>query len=394
MTASSKPASRPTPTALLRRLWSMIALPLVSIVLALVVGAILILASELLIPNHQFDPALPLIAYQSLFVGAIGSVDAILTTLVFTTPLILAGLAVGLGFRGGLFNIGVLGQFLIGALFACWVGIQLREAPALIAWPSAVVAGIIGGALWGFIPGFLKARAGAHEVVTTIMLNYIAIDVLAAVVSGPLKAPGSQNPVTQDVGNAALPILIEPNLHLGFLLAVVATILYGWLLFRTTTGFEIRTTGASPDAARYAGMKPARLIMLTMALSGALAGLAGAGQVLGVNGQLNAAYSTTVGFDGIAVALLGRSSPIGIVAASLLFGGMRAGAGLMQINARIPTELVDVLQATILLFLVASPVLRRVFRLRGARGIESAQTITASYAAPGTATAPTEAAAK
>src|SRR5262249_16322671 len=163
MTASSGSAARPTPAVLLRRLWSMIALPLVSIVLALVVGAVLILASELLIPDHAFDPTLPLLAYQSLFLGAVGSVAALLTTLVFPSPLTLAGRAVGLGFRGGLFNIGILGQFLIGALFACWVGVALRTAPPLIAWPAATAAGILGGAIWGFIPGFLKARAGAHE---------------------------------------------------------------------------------------------------------------------------------------------------------------------------------------------------------------------------------------
>src|SRR5262249_39135846 len=165
-TASASPA---------RRIWSLIALPLVSILLALIVGAVLILASELLIPGKTFDPWLPLVAYQSLFVGAIGSVDAIETTLIFTTPLILAGLAVGLGFRAGLFNIGVLGQFLIGAVFACWFGVMLRDAPPIVAFPIALVMGIVGGALWGFIPGFLKARSGAHEVVTTIMLNYIAI---------------------------------------------------------------------------------------------------------------------------------------------------------------------------------------------------------------------------
>jgi len=368
---------------MLRQAWSLIALPLVSILLALVVGAVLIWASELLI-SEPFDLGLPLEAYRSLFVGAFGSFGAIVTTLTFTAPLLLAGLAVGLGFRAGLFNIGVLGQFLIGALFACWVALMLRTAPPLIAWPAALIAGAIGGAAWGFIPGFLKAQSGAHEVVTTIMLNYIAIDVLAAVVSGALKAPGSPNPVTQDVGNAGLPIFLGTTGHLGIGIAILAAIVVWWLLYRTTIGFEIRTVGSNPDAARYAGMQPKRLIMLTMSLSGLLAGLAGAGQLLGINHQLNAAYSTTVGFDGIAVALLGRSNPLGIVFAAFLFGAMRAGAGLMQINAQIPPELVDVLQATILLFLVASPVLRRVFRLRGAKAmLDSETTITATYGGSG-----------
>jgi len=376
-------AATGTGRSLAGRIWGVAALPIISILLALVVGAVLILASELLIPDHTFDPWLPVTAYVSLIQGAIGTpwtgdFSAIVTTLAFTAPLLLAGLSVGLGFRAGLFNIGGLGQFLMGALAACWVGILLSDAPPFIAWPTALVAGALGGALWGFIPGFLKAQSGAHEVVTTIMLNYVAIDVLAAAVSGPLKAPGP-NPITADVGNAALPILIPPDGHLGIVVAFLAAPFVSWLLFRTTLGFEIRTVGANPDAARYAGMKPRRLIVLTMSLAGLLFGLAGAGQVLGINHQLNAAYSTKVGFDGIAVALLGRSSPAGIVFAALLFGGMRAGAGLMQINARIPTELVDVLQATILLFLVAGPVLQRLLKLRGTTPMVDAQTITATY---------------
>ncbi len=360
--------------------WEFVALPLISILLALVVGAVLILASELLIPNKPFQWDLPLVAYASLIEGSIGSWEALVQTLAFTAPLILAGLAVGLGFRAGLFNIGVLGQFLMGALAACTMGLILRDAPPLIAWPLALVAGALGGAAWGFIPGFLKAESGAHEVVTTIMLNYIAIYILAAAVSGPLKAPGSQNPITQDIGNAALPVIIPPDGHLGIVFAFLAALFIRWLLFRTTIGFEIRAVGSNPDAARYAGMRPKQLVMFTMALSGLLGGLAGAGQILGINHQLNASFSTTVGFDGIAVALLGRSNPFGIVAAAFLFGAMRAGAGLMQINAGIPPELVDVLQATILLFLVASPVLRRVFKLRGAKGMLATDTVTATYA--------------
>ncbi|HEU4573223.1 MAG TPA: ABC transporter permease [Candidatus Limnocylindrales bacterium] len=372
-------AGRRTAGDVARQVWSLVALPLISIVLALVVGAVLILASELLITNRPFDLGLPLEAYRSLFVGAFGSFDAIVDTLAFTAPLLLAGLSVGLGFRAGLFNIGALGQFLIGALAACWVALMLQDAPSLVAFPAALVAGAIGGAAWGFIPGFLKAQSGAHEVVTTIMLNYVAIYVLAAVVSGPLKAPGSPNPITQDIVAGALPVLVGRTGHLGIVIALAAAVVVAWLLFRTTLGFEIRTVGANPDAARYAGMRPRLILVLTMSLAGLLAGLAGAGQILGINHQLNAAYSTTVGFDGIAVALLGRSNPIGIVFAALLFGAMRAGAGLMQINAQIPTELVDVLQATILLFLVASPVLRRVFRLRGAKGMVDTATFTKTY---------------
>src|SRR4029077_888011 len=169
----------------------------------------------------------------------------------------------------------------------------------------------VGGAIWGFIPGALKAFSGAHEVVTTIMLNYIAIGVLAAAVSGPLKAPGAFNPITGDVGNAALPIIIGRNGHIGILFALFAVALVAFLLFRTTRGFEIRTAGANTDAARYARMRPAFLIILTMTLAGLLGGLAGTVQVLGISHVVTGSYGTTVGFDSIAIALLGRSNPIG-----------------------------------------------------------------------------------
>jgi ABC-type uncharacterized transport system permease subunit len=360
----------------------MVALPFVSIVLALVVGAIVILASQVVVPDRPFDVTLPLTAYAALFEGAMGGLDAIVNTLRAATPLVLGGLAVGLAFKAGLFNIGAQGQFLLGALGAVTVGVALNEAPPLIAIPLALLAGAAAGAAWGFIPGFLKAISGAHEVVTTIMLNYIAVAVIAWAVSGPLDQPGSPSPITAQVGNAALPVIIGRNGHLGALVALAAVLAVGWLLFRTTRGFEIRTVGANPDAARYAGMQPRLIVVLTMSLAGVLAGLAGATVVLGVTHYMTASFGTTVGFDSIAVALLGRSSPIGIVFAALLFGAMRAGAPLMQIEtlSLIPAELVDVLQATILLFLVAHTVIRRLFRLRGVKaGLETTDTITTTY---------------
>jgi ABC-type uncharacterized transport system permease subunit len=219
-------------------------------------------------------------------------------------------------------------------------------------------------------------------VVTTIMLNYIAVAVIAWAVSGPLDQPGSASPITAQVGNAALPVIIGRNGHIGILVALAAVLIVGWLLFRTTRGFEIRTVGANPDAARYAGMQPRFIVVVTMSLAGVLAGLAGATVVLGVTHYMTASFGTTVGFDSIAVALLGRSSPIGIVFAALLFGAMRAGAPLMQIQTQslIPAELVDVLQATILLFLVAHAVIRRLLRLRGVKaGLESTETIARTY---------------
>jgi len=360
-----------------RRLWSLVALPLISIVLALLVGAVVIIASQLVLPGRPFDLFLPLTAYAALLQGAVGSFDGIVDTAVSTTPLVLGGLSVALAFKAGLFNIGAQGQFLLGALGSVAMGVTVAASPSLVAIPLALIAGMLAGALWGFVPGLLKAVSGAHEVVVTIMLNYIAIAVVAGVVGGPLRQQGRPEAITPDVGNAALPMLIGNSGHAGILLALVAVGLVAWLLFRTTLGFEIRTVGANPDAARYAGMRPRFLMILTMSLAGALAGLAGAVVVLGVTHLMTPSFGTTVGFDSIAVALLGRTNPIGIVMAALLFGALRAGAPLMQIQAGIPPELIDVLQAMILLFLVANPVLQRALKLRGVKpGLEITETIT------------------
>jgi general nucleoside transport system permease protein len=384
VSATPSPAPARPRRSLVARTWSVLAVPLLVVVLSLLLGAIVILASELLVTRPVcatvtpgtpcgFDWGLPLTAYGALIQGAYGGSDAIIQTLVYTTPLVLGGLAVAFGFKAGLFNIGAQGQFLVGALGAVIVGVALAGAPAPVAIIAATVAGIVAGGLWGFIPGFLKAVAGAHEVVSTIMLNYVAVQLLAALVSGPLKVPKSPSPVTYDVGNAAFPIFLGDTGHIGIILAIVAAGLVWWLLFRTTWGFEIRSVGASPDAARYAGMRPKLLTIATMTFSGGLAGLAGTSVLLGVSHSMTSSFGTTVGFDSIAVALLARSNPLAVLPAALLFGSMRAGAGLMQINAGIPVELVDVLQATILLFLVASPVLRRLLRLRNVQaGIATA----------------------
>jgi ABC-type uncharacterized transport system permease subunit len=356
----------------------------VSIALAFLVGAIIIYGS-LLITGQAVEIGLPLKAYAALFGGALGSFNGIVNTMTSTVPLIFGGLSVALAFKAGLFNIGAQGQFLLGALGAVAAGVALRDGSPLVAIPVALAVGMLAGAAWGFIPGALKALSGAHEVVTTIMLNYVALGVVAAVVSGPLDLKSSPNPITNDVGNAALPILIGRNGHAGIVLALIAVAAVWWLLSRTTRGFEIRTVGANPDAARYAGMRPRFLMMLTMSLAGTLAGLAGAVVVLGVTRNMTASFGTTVGFDSIAVALLARSSPVGVIFAALLFGAMRAGAPLMQIEARIPPELVDVLQGTILLFLAASPVIRRALRLRNVRDeLGTTDTIAKTYSGEAT----------
>ncbi|HET7677532.1 MAG TPA: ABC transporter permease [Candidatus Limnocylindrales bacterium] len=366
--------------ALVRRVWSLVALPLISILLGLLVGAVVILVSQVIQPTKPFDPTLPITGYIGLFRGAFGTFEGQVDTLVFATPLVLGGLSVALAFKAGLFNIGAHGQFLVGALASVAIGVTFNTSPAIVAIPMALGAGMLAGAAWGFIPGFLKAVSGAHEVVTTIMLNYIALTVVAAMVSGPLDQPGSPSPITDDVGTAALPIIIGRSGHLGILIAGVVVLLVAWLLYRTTRGFEIRTVGANPDAARYAGMRPRYILVLTMSLAGLLAGMSGATVVLGVTHLMTASFGSTVGFDSIAVALLGRSNPFGVVFAALLFGAMRAGAPQLQLQAGIPTEIVDVLQATILLFLVASPYIRRALRLRGVKEpVAETDTISKTY---------------
>jgi general nucleoside transport system permease protein len=369
---------------MIARLRAQLAVPAGAIVLALLVGAIIIIITSPLVTG-QLDLTLPLQTYWALLQGSLGSIDAIVDTLRAAAPLILVGLAVALPFKAGLFNIGGQGQFLMGAVTAAWVGAALSTAPPFVAFPVAVLAGMLAGAFYAFIPGWLKAYTGAHEVVTTIMLNYIAIQIVSYLIQGPLKAAGASFARSADVANAALPVIFQQTAghpaHLGIFFPYIAAVLVWWLLYRTTVGFEIRTAGANPDAARYAGMRPRFLIVLTMVIAGLLVGLAGAGEILGVQGYMVATYSTNVGFDAITVALLGRTHPFGVVLAGLLLGAMRAGAPLMQIEAGVPVQMVDVLQGVILFFLTADVVVRWVFRIRaaGGGGLEELATVSASY---------------
>jgi ABC-type uncharacterized transport system permease subunit len=366
-----------------------------AVLLALVVGAIVMVATSPIITG-ELDVWLWAKAYLALLQGATGmaisfdpfsiefkGMRGIIDTLVRATPYILGGLAVGLGFKAGLFNIGAQGQFLMGALGAVIVGIALTDAPSFIAVPLALLAGLAFGAAYGFIPGWLKAYTGAHEVVVTIMLNFIAIQIISWAVSGPLRATGAPFARTPDVGNAQLWILGgSPGhlLHAGVLIAFLAVPIVWWVLYRSTIGFEIRTVGANPDAARYAGMRPRMLIILTMAASGLLAGLAGGIEIVGVQHYLPAAYATTVGFDAITVALLGRSNPWGILAGGLLLGALRAGAPLMQIVAGVPVQMIDILQGVILFFLAADLIVRWVFHIRAqGDGDDELKTATTSY---------------
>jgi ABC-type uncharacterized transport system permease subunit len=372
--------------ATLRRAWALAAVPVVSIVLALLVGSLLIIASSLA-TEGSINLLLPIVAYESLLQGATGlsfldvagkavsvgpsinpeqAARAITSTLSAASPLALAGLAVGVGFKAGLFNIGGTGQVLVGGFVAALVGSLMAQQPAPIAVTIAIVAGALGGAVYGFIPGALKAFTGAHEVVSTIMLNSLAAFVIVGLVNDIFKITGPTFARTADIGNAAMPILFGRNGNLGIVITLVLVALTWVLIYRTPLGFEIRTVGANPSAARYAGMSPRRLIVLTMSLCGMFAGLAGTFEILSL-GYYPAVFGTSVGFAGITVALLGRAHPVGILLAALLLGGMRAGAPAMQITAKIPIEIIDVIQGLILLFLAAETLIRQLIRSRAER---------------------------
>jgi simple sugar transport system permease protein len=324
--------------------------------------------------------------YKALFTGsvgvpadiiaALGSGDANLINRAFTpffeslvqsTPYMFAGLAVALGFRVGLFNIGAEGQIFVGALATVWAATSLKGWPAFIHIPVALLAGGIAGGIWGMIPGWLKAKTGAHEVINTIMMNYIAFRLSEYLLNGFLRDPNKVTPISAPIEKSAwLPRFFEdPNrFHLGFFVALLMAVLVYILLFKTTWGFELRTVGSNPSASRYAGMNIVRSTVITMFLSGGLAGLAGANEVLGVNHNLGVAFSSGYGFDSIALALLGNSHPLGVVLASLLFGFLRNGAIQMQLSAGIPIDIISVLQALILAFIAAPAIIRTIYRLK------------------------------
>ena len=359
--------------------WAVASIPVYSIVLAFAVAAVVIVVSSVF-TDTGFDPLLPFAAYGRLVAGAFLSGTGIANTLVAAAPLMLGGLAVGLGLKAGLFNIGVAGQFLVGAFAAAVTGASLATAPTFVGMPLAMLAGAVGGAAYGFIPGYLKARTGAHEVVTTIMLNNVAVLLLTWAVNDLVRAPGFTFPRTGEIGQSALPVLLGRNLHLGIVFAVIAIFVIRWILDRTTLGFEIRTVGTNPSASRYAGMRPVFITALTMTICGLLAGLAGAIQMLGVIGFYAPGITASVGFDSIAVALLGRSDPIGILFAAILFGAFRAGAPLMQIETSVPIEVIDIIQALVILFLAADLIVRRVFRVRAPKvEITEMATVTGSW---------------
>jgi general nucleoside transport system permease protein len=296
--------------------------------------------------------------------------DPLANTLLNATPLILGGLAVGTAFRAGLFNIGVQGQLVMGAICAGYVGFAFH-LPQPIALASALIAGMAGGAVWGAVSGWLKARTGAHEVITTIMMNYLALYLLSYLLSVPgFQAPGSHQAVSREVHSAArLPLLLGSGsrLHAGLLIALAAAAVCWWLLSRSTLGFKLRTVGANKSAARTAGIRVERTYVIAMVISGALAGLVGCSQALGTNHALTGDIDAGLGFQAITVALLGRASPVGTVLAGLLFGAFNAGGVVMVADTGVPSDAVSVIEAVIVLFVAAPALIRSLFQLRGQR---------------------------
>ncbi|NMB63204.1 MAG: ABC transporter permease [Chloroflexi bacterium] len=324
--------------------------------------------------------------YSSLFTGAFGNPQKIVAafqsgdgleirrainpffeSLVQTTPYVFGGLSVALGFRAGLFNIGAEGQLFVGALTGVFAGYAITGLPAYIHIPIALLAGAAGGAIWGFVPGFLKAKTGAHEVIITIMMNYIAFRFSDFMLRGPMKDPNEYTPKTPWIQpSAELTRLFSDQIrfHIGFFIALGVAYFVYWLLFKTSWGFELRTVGSNPNGARYAGIKTTRTTVIAMSLSGALAGLAGANEVLGLNHRLVPAFSSGYGFDSIALALLGKNHPLGVVLSALLFGFLRNGSRQMQLKSGVPIDIVSILQALILAFIAAPAIIRSIYRLK------------------------------
>ncbi|MGI9861749.1 ABC transporter permease [Moorella naiadis] len=325
--------------------------PVAAIVLALILGAAAIALMGL-------DP---LNAYQSMLQGALGSTNGIGETMVKATPLIFTGLSFGLAKKAGLINIGAEGQLYMGGLLSVIVGISLKGLPIFIHLPLAILAGFIGGGLLGLLSGWLKVRFGASEIITTVMLNYVAQYFVSYMVNGPLIEPPGNFPQSPPVAaSAQLPIILAgTRLHLGFIIAILAILAYYIFMWRTNTGYEMRVVGQNPQAAAYAGMNAARTTLLSMFLAGGMGGLAGVGEILGIQHRLFQNFSPGYGFDGIAVSLLGYNSPIGIFLAAILFGILRAGGNMMQMIANVPIAVVYIIQAFVIIFVAAEALLRR-----------------------------------
>ena len=355
-------------------------LPLFATLAALIVGAVMLLLLK----------ANPIQAYQALWDGAFGSSNAFAETLVKATPLLLVGLGICIAFRGDVINIGGEGQMIVGALSATWVGLTLTAWPGWVVITLSLLAGFLGGAIWGGIAGYLKAYFKVNEILSTVMMNAIAVQLMNFLLRGPMIDP-SQAELASKIPQTArllelfrLPRLAPTRLHLGALIAVALAILVYILLWRTTLGYRIRAVGQSPFASRYAGIKVKRYVVMALLLSGAFAGLAGATQVLGVNYRMITDGSATgftgsAGFNGIVAALFGQLHPILTIPASILFGALLVGANQMQRAVQVPSALVTALNGLVVVFVVSSEIWRRRRQRRrlAAAGAESESAVEA-----------------
>src|ERR1041384_3562036 len=335
-------------------------LPVFATLAALLVGAIMLL----------FLKVNPLEAYGALWQGAFGTSNAFAETLVKATPLLLVGLGICISFRGDVINIGAEGQMIIGAVLATWIGLMFTHLPGWLVITLAMLAGFLGGAIWGGIPGFLKAYFNVNEILSTVMMNAIAVQLMNFLLRGPMIDP-SQAKLASKIPQTArlleifrLPRLAPTRLHLGALIAVVLAILVYILLWRTTLGYRIRAVGQNPQASRYAGIKVPRYIVMALLLSGAFAGLAGAVQVYGVNYRMitdgsSSGFTGGAGFNGIVAALFGQLHPIWSIPASILFGALLVGANKMQRAVQVPSALVTALNGLVVVFVVSSEIWRR-----------------------------------
>jgi general nucleoside transport system permease protein len=317
-------------------------------------------------------------SYRALVSGSLGGLPQLSETLVAATPLIATGLAVAIPLRAGLFNIGAEGQVIAGGLLGGFVGFAFTGLPMVIHLPLAVLAGFVGAAAYGWLPGVLKARTGAHEVISTIMLNNIAILVTSYLLSTELfRAEGRADPISENVAAAArfprFPGFTQYRLNTSIILVIALVIFVFWLLERSTTGFELNAVGSNPKAATSAGMNPGRSVIIAMTIGGAMAGAAGLAEILGIQGRITQGFSAGLGFDGITVALLGRGSVGGTLAAGLLFGALKAGGRAMQAQTGTSLDLVVVIQALIIVFIAAPGLVRAMFRIKADDGLATTQ---------------------
>ena len=335
-------------------------IPVIATLLAIFLGLLLLIVSG-------SSTQIALTALVALFTGSFGSLSAISETLTAATPLIFAALGIAVGFRAGLFNIGAEGQIILGGMAAVVIGFSF-QLPFFLHLLFLLLAGAFLGACYAFISGWLKATTGAHEVITTIMLNLIAYRLLDFFLRMPaIQKEGRNDPISKSIFETAeLPRILnylDPNLrvHMGFIIAIVAVIFVYWLIFHTTIGYEFRAVGKNLDASKYGGINSSLTIIIAMSLAGLLAGLAGATQISGILGRATPGFSAGIGFDAIAVALLGRAHPIGVLFSSILFGALIAGGRAMQVSADVSLDLITVIQALIIIFIAAPILIRKLF---------------------------------